>query len=563
MEKSFRALLDFLRPHILPLGALAAMAAVTYLAVYDPAVYMDDWDLFRKFIFGKMLLVDFNSRRPFEDAVIWLLFNIVGVNPRAMFLVIVGLIFSCAVVIYLLIRRIFPRLEFLALPVALLFIVYPVDYTKVWMTRVYQWTIYLFVLLGTFLLFEFLRDGRGWKLALALLLLLLPLGAYDGQLGLVALMPILLAVFTPGVPFKRRLLALSPLLGVVFLAAWRLFIQPVLLGFNDPYLGQASYTPLDMLRRILVGFPVFAESWIKPFEFILPGLSPLKLLFILAVAVAAVVLIGRAGFELQREKDDEAGDGLERHKDWRALGLLFGFGLAIWAAGLVPAVVLSVPGLNLNGSSTRAHTYAILGGSIWLICLLAFGAYLAAPKRRLVGPLLIIAVIPFLVVGLTQQIWIQNESRMAWRQQQVFWKTAFITLPDLKDGTTVLVAVRGNYPQRPFEHLPLTAEWEVNHGFKVLYDNPSLQGMLYFSDFTTGTRRETKLLSDGVHGYIIDSVPYDQLVIVSYNPANQVMQIVSDPEQEFDLPFTVVGYHPEQFILDSPPADSPYRALLH
>ena len=256
-------------------------------------------------------------------------------------------------------------------------------------------------------------------------------------------------------------------------------------------------------------------------------------------------------------------DGLERHKDWRQLVLLFGVGLAIWAAGLVPAVVLGEPGLNLNGSSTRAHTYAILGGSIWLACLLAFGVYLVAPSRRFVGSLLIIAVIPLVVVGVVQQVWIQNEARLAWRQQQIFWKMASITLPNLKDGTTVLVAVQGEYPERPFEHLPLSAEWEVNHGFKVLYDNPSLQGMLYFADFTSGTLRETKLLPDGVQGYIVEFVPYDQMVIVNYNPANQVMRIVSDPEQEFDLPFTVVGYHPEQFILDLPPGDSPYRALLH
>ena len=306
MGKPVRDLLDHLRPHILPVGALAALTAVTYLSVFDPAVYMDDWDLFRKFIFGKMLVVNINSRRPFEDAITWLLFNMVGINPRAMFVAIVGLIFSCGVVVYQLIRRIFPRLEFLALPAALLFIIYPVDYTKVWMTRVYQWVIYLFVLLGILLLLEFLRGGRWWKLALALLLLLLPLGAYDGQMGSVALIPVLLAVFTPDIPLKRRILALSPLLGVAFLVVWRLYIQPVLLGFSDPYLNQASYSPLEMARRILVGFTVFAESWVKPFEYILPGLSPLKLLFILAGAVAAVVLIGRAGLEPRLEEGDAA-----------------------------------------------------------------------------------------------------------------------------------------------------------------------------------------------------------------------------------------------------------------
>jgi hypothetical protein len=559
MEQSVQRFLERLRPHLLSLGALFALTVVTFLTVFDPAIYMDDWDLLRKFIFGNMLVVDPERRRPFEDAVIWLLLHLVGVNPRAMLVVVAGLIFMCAAVIYLLMRRIFPSAEFLALPVAVLFIVYPVDTTKVWMTRVYQWVIYLFVLLGFWLLLEFLRGGRGWKLAVSLVLFILPLGAYDGQLGLVVLLPILLTVFLPGIPMRRRWLGLTPLLGGLVLVAFRLYIQPILLGFNDPYLDQANYSPLELIRRILVGFPVFAESWVKPFEFFLPGLSPVKLLVILASSGVIAGLFVRAGME----KAGAAWGGSERRKTWSVLGLVFLLGLAVWAAGLVPAVVMGAPGLNLNGSSSRNHTYAILGGSIWLVSLMAAAAVLAAPARRFVGPILTAAIIPLLIIGAGQQVWMQNEARLAWRQQQIFWKMAFVTLPNLADGSTVLVAVHGDYPTRPFEHLPLTAEWEVNHGIKVLYDNPSLQGMLYFADFTTGTRRETKLRPEGVYGYIVEFVPYDQLVIVIYNPVNQVMQVVTDPEQEFDLPFKVNGYNPERFILAAPSADSPYRSLLH
>jgi hypothetical protein len=559
MSQSVKAFWDRLRPRLLSLGALAALTVVTFLTVFDPAIYMDDWDLLRKFIFGEMLVVNLERRRPFEDAVIWLLLHMVGVNPRALLVVIVGLIFVCAVLVYLLMRRLFPRVDFLALPVAVLFVIYPVDTTKVWMTRVYQWAIYLFVLLGVWLLVEFLRGGRGWNLGFSLLLLILPLGAYDGQLGLVMLLPILLAVFLPGISRRRRWLGLTPLLGGLVLVAWRLYIQPVMLGFNDPYLEQASYSPLVLIQRIGMGFPVFAESWVKPFEFVLPGLSPLKLLLILAGGVAAALLVVLAGIE----KADAVWSVSDRREIWGPLARVFLLGLAVWAAGLVPAVVMGEPILNLNGSSSRSTTYAILGGSLWLVCLMAAVAVLAAPARRFIGPILSAAVIPLLIVGAGQQVWMQNEARLAWRQQQIFWKMAFVTLPNLADQTTLLVAVKGDYPTLPFERLPLTAEWEVNHGIKVLYDNPSLQGMLYFADFTTGTRRETRLRPDGVYGYIVEFVPYDRLVIVTYNPVNQVMQVVTDPEQEFDLPFTVIGYHPEQFILQSPVADSAYRRLLH
>lgn len=557
---SLRALFERYRPHLLPLGALLALAGVAYFSVFDPVLYMDDWDLVRKFVFGEMLVVDPARRRPFEDAVIWFLFHLLGVNPRALMVVIVGLILSCAGVIYLSFRDLFPRVNFLALPIAMLFIVYPVDTTKIWMTRVYQWVIFLFVLLGCRLLISFLRGGTRWKLVLALLLLIPLLGAYDGQLGLVLFLPLLIALGLPGATWPRRLWALTPLLGGAFLIFWRLFLQAKLLGYNDPYLNQATTDGIELIRRILTGFPVFAESWVKPFETILPEISVGKLLLILAGACGAAFLLGLSAVERAAA---ESWGKTERRQVWIALGGVFLLGLTVWAAGLVPAVVMGAPGLNLNGSSSRNHTYAILGGSIWLACLLAGAVVLAVPSRRLVAPLLTIAVIPLIVTGAGQQIWIQNESRLAWRQQQMFWKMAFLTLPDLENNATVVVSVCGEYPTRPFEHLPLTAEWEVNYGLKVLYDNPSLQGMLYFRDFTNGTLRETKFKPDGVSGYIIEFVPYDQMVIVDYNPANQVMRVVTDPRQEFGLPFEVNGYQPERFIRESPAADSVYRRLLH
>jgi hypothetical protein len=352
------------------------------------------------------------------------------------------------------------------------------------------------------------------------------------------------------------------LAGAGLFVIWRLYIQPEVVGFADPYVSGLTFAPVVLIQRILVGLPVFAESWVRPFEDILPNVTPLKLELILAAECALMALIFRAVVSRDQDNLPSATERFGR-AHWIGLFTLFGTGLALWAVGLVPAVGISQPFLNFHGASTRIHSYAILGGAIWLAVLIALGVMLLAPSRRSAPLMMIAAVVPLLVNGVFQQIWIQNEARLAWRQQQTFWKMAFITLPDLVDGTTVLVAMRGDYPTRPFEKLPLSAEWEVNHGFKVLYNNPNLQGMLFFTDFTTGAQSETRIMRDGVKGYVLKFVPYNQMVIVTYNPSNQSMQVVADPVRELDLPFAVEGYDPMRWILPDPPSQTPYRRLMH
>jgi hypothetical protein len=547
-----------IKTHGLAVGILFAASLATYLAVFDPAVFADDWVRIRKFVFGQLPLVDWSSRRPFEEAFFKLVLGIFGLNFRVQLLVQVLILFLCAVVIYGLCRRAFPNQAFLALPAGLLFLLYPMDYMRLWFTRIYHWGIYLMVLVAFVLILEYALKGKWPALAGALALMALSLGAYDGQLGLICAAGLLPALLLPGVTRRHRLVLLLPFaLGLLF-SAWRLFIQPEALGVNDPYVLGSSFSPLVLADRVLSGYPLFLQAWVRPFQAVFPGITMIKMEVVLAGVVFCAGLLAAA-----------LPGGAERwvwsEKRKEALGLLapLGVGLALIAFGFFPAVVLTRPNLDLATGSTRANQYAILGGALALAALLGLIATLAAWRRAQVVGMVYAALIPFFLLGVMQQSWIQSEAHAGWSKQQAFWRELFLSVPNLRDGAVLVVVEQTAYPGGPFQRMPLSVEWEVNNAVQVFYNNPSLGGTLYLPQFSSGGSRETRLDADGVRGYDLTFAPWDRLVVVLYTPSNGQIRLVENPEAELGLPFAPLGYAPRSLILDSPPEKTPYRSLLH
>jgi|GEM_PF-6015884 len=537
---------------------LLAAAALIYLPAFDTAVYADDWVRIRKFYFGQLPLLDLSSRRPLEEAVFGFFFGLFGLNFRVLLAVQILILLLCALLIAEVVRRAFPSAQVLALPAGLLFLTYPGDYTRLWFTRIYHWVILAAVLAGALLLLDYAARG-GWpRLAAALALMTLSLGAYDGQLGLVLASGLLPALLLRGLPARRRLLLLLPAaLGSAF-AVWRLALQPALLGVRDPYLAGMSFDPLQLVLNTLRGYPVLLRVWIHPFEGLLPGISPLKLGAILAACAAGLPLAALAFLPPEPRPTLAARLGATR-----PLLLPLAVGLALTAAGFFPAIVQGGAMLDMNTASTRANQYAFFGAALALAALLAAGLTLLNGSPARLPVLLYVALSPLLLNGLVQQTWVQAEAHLAWSRQQFFYRNLFLAVPNLRDGATLLVVEKTPYPARPFERLPLMVEWEINNAVAVLYNNPSLQGMLYLPDFSRGGSRETRLEADGAHGYDIPLAVYERMVIVLYTPANGKVELVSDPEKELELEFAIQGYQPWQWILEQPPASAPARQLLH
>ena len=193
-------------------------------------------------------------------------------------------------------------------------------------------------------------------------------------------------------------------------------------------------------------------------------------------------------------------------------------------AGYFPAVIAFTP--SLTGVASRANMFAIFGGTLALASVIALIAILVTANRSQMRIVVLSVLIPLLLVGVTQQIWNQNEARLAWMEQKHFWRALMQALPNLKDGTTLIVVKPHKILDRPFQRLPITMEWEVTAGLQVLYNNPSLRGMLY----TPGQIQvpgDARLNPDGVQSFYSNSrIPYDQVVFVYYLPGAKEVRAI-------------------------------------
>jgi hypothetical protein len=509
------------------------------------------------------------------------LLGLFGLDVQALYLAHIFVIFLCAVVVYFLARRLFSGYKFLALPAALLFLVFPVDLTRMWLSMNYIWINYLAALIVLYLMLDYAEKGGIWKLAVSLPLIILPLGAYEGQIGLVLAWSILLAVITRRISLWRRLLLLYPIAIAGLFIFWRTYVQPVVLNIHDPYMGFQSnqrFIPL-LITRLIAIIPVFVNCWILPFSSLL-GISARRVLLILGGAVACIGLLvlwvsKEPDSSSERSKADShdllsepsnpeavPADQLTwRKKKQESIRLLvpFGIGVIMLLAGYFPYIIIVSPSLEWFGS--RGNMFAIFGAALALSSAVALIGLWVIQQRSQMRFIIITAMIPLILIGATEQIWNQNEARQAWAEQKHFWRALFKEIPNLRDGTTVVVVMPYDNPSRPFQRLPFTADWELTGGLKLLYNNASLRAIPYTPNHVEGNGYAT-LTPEGVWSNNFGLTPYDDIVFVYYVQGSYVVRRVDQVNADIPLKFTVTGYTPEKHILPDPPRSNPYRGLV-
>jgi hypothetical protein len=547
------------RRHFLPIVTIFITTVLAFVPGYAPILYSDDWSqIVRDYIFNKMVYFSWNNRRPLDWLGFKLELDLLGLDIKALYIFQGLFIFLCAVVVYFIARHLFYKNPFLAVPAALIFIVYPVDYTRMWLIQGYTWMIYFVTLLALYLLIEFAKNGSVWKLIAALVLILIPLGAYEAQLGLIVSASLLLSLFYPSIRRKRRFALLSPILVGVIFAIWRVVLQPLVLNIHDPYVSSMQLSPLLIIRRLLQAFPVFIESWVAPFGTIL-GISSVKMLLILASCAVCGFTLYFVSFREIEETSLRRFDWQEKRKELPPLFSILAVGIILLLAGCIPGIIVQQP--NLDGIISRFNLFAILGGSLALVAGIGLLALLLARFREHISVLTIALILPLVLIGITQQVWNQNEARIAWTDQKHFWHGLFATLPNIKNDTVVIaVGKNGPFPARPpFKRLPLTASWELTAGLQVLYDNPSLKGMIYYPYGYYGI---LKFEPNGIRDGELHLIPYQKTIFVFYSPQDPNVRLMNDLSTDLGLPFKPQGYRPEDNIQPDPPQTTPYRFLV-
>ena len=543
------------KEQLVTVAVLLVTCLVSFGALDPTIISSDDWSSFvAKYAFGELQPLNLADRRPLTYTFYYGLSLLFGVHFAYIYFVNLLILFTSALLLYAILKRVHPGSGWLAALVALTTLVYPVDYTRTWVIMMYIRFCWLLSLGAIWLLLGYMETGHPWSYLLAMLGIVVPLGAYEGQLGVTLLAGILIALLPARVPARRRWVLLGSLLAIcISFLAWRITLQPRFFDVQDAYVDAFQLNPALLVERYREGLQAFLSGWLPPLlaQLKLEGINPWPWLSVYAaIALLAVAWVRRSRASGPPPSSHQKASWLRTY----ALALLVG--AAFWGAGYVPIIGLYGP--SLAGNASRVNAFAVTGASLALVAVVAMVAGMVARSTRETPVLSTLMLLPFLLAGIFVQTRVNAERAAAWDTQKAIWNGVLETIPDLRDGGAVVIIIPGYTQMRPYQYLPFLSGWEVEAGAQVLYDNPQVGGYYYYR------LQEPDLLfsQNGFRQIPTDrTVPYRRLVFVEYDPGGGSVRLVTDLETAIPLLFQAKNYHPLEHIGSKPPA-APLRWLV-
>ena len=503
---------------------LLFVAALTYtLFFWQRGFYWDEfpwaWIYYR--LGPAMLTKTFTTSRPFWGMIYQLTMPIVGPNPWAWQLLAIILRWVTAVLLWKILRALYPEHPKPALWASLFFLVYP-GMGQQFIALMYS---HFYIVLSILLLsiyFSILAvkdEKRRWLyFAASYLLAAVNLLTMEYFYFLEFGMFFIFFQMLPG-SFKERakkavlyfLPYLLIFLGVTF---WRMF-------FFEFQNASYPYVLLDKLKadlftgilyflnQVLLSFwrTVF-ESWLMPILTIgISGLGPLTLSLMLVLLFSSIFLTGIYLFAFQA--DDSNGKNFANRAGW--IGLVF-WGLSggsVWLIGIVP---------QFNFSLDRFMLPFMLGSSILLASLIAL---IKNPRLQM--------ILVALLIGFAGSRHFQLDEifRSDWRTQQELFTQMTERIPGLKKGTIVL---SNDFPVTYYSDNSLTGP------FNWIYSPPGeMDVILYFASIRVGKTLPSVEPGQPHQLYYIGPTFYgntDNILVVDFDPPGCFRVI--DPEVEAD-----------------------------
>jgi len=551
----------------LSIAALVFVVVIglSYGAFYAPILYSDDWSHIVEGLAGnRWRFIDLSSRRPLVHAPILLVYSIFGLNIHVFYLVLVLCQWVSAVGMHCLLGKI--NLDsLLTLLLVLLFLVYPADYSRMWLNMLHVRFVYVLLVVYAWSLFIYQDRNHIAALVVALLCLLISLGIYEAHLGVALGWAILMFFRSKRLSLPRKLGVLSPFILAVAFSLWRTYgIGRA--GVHDNYLELVQLAPSMLLSRLVAGFKVLIWAWIEPFRQAFGGGPDLAFTYssnwryylviagVIALGWIGVMLLGRKGsFEDVLSRDD-------RLREIHLAALLFLVGGLFVIAGYLPIVTVYMP--NLVQHDSRANLFALPGASLCFVALFYMTSILLTRHRKQVRELLIVSVIPLLIIGAVTQVWIQHDAQVAWEDQKAIWARLFELVPDAVDGTQMLLVLPG-YQECTglvnWNRTPVSAQWEVRSAIRVLYGNATLSGDVFFPDLCS----RVELRQDGVVSlWTQDVTPYAEIVVLVYDGGTRQLRLAENLQDDLGLKWPTPDYDPWARVLSSTKSSIELRRLV-
>lgn len=516
----------------------------------------DDWSYFvTRFVFGNLHPINLTDRRPFILVLYSALASLFGLKLEYYYFVNFLILFLSSILIFILVKRVFPNYGWIAGLVALTYLVYPVDQTRTWVIMIYirfWWLVSLGVI---WLLLDFVETGNPRRYFLAMIGIVFPLGAYEGQFGVILLASTLITFLTLQKPIKRRLTLIASIIAIGFsFLVWRIYVQPKFLGVGDSYVNAIQVNVGIILERYLIGLDIFVKGWLGPIQAQLK-LSGFKTIIWLLIYI---IICSAATIWLQKTNPVSQLHARQKSPMMKIYSTMFLTGGVFWMAGYMPIIALYDP--SLYGTASRVNSFAIAGASLSIVSLVAIIATLLARSVSQIRLLSAAMLFPFIVAGVFVQLQVNKEREIAWETQKSVWNAVFRIIPNLEDTKSIVIIIPGYEHQRPFQPLPFRSTWEIDAGAQVLYNNPNIGGYYFYEDLHDAELLFTK---NGFKPLPTEKIiPYKRLIFVHYDPQTQTAALVENLVETIQLPFSVNNYNPYENIVLAKPTTADNRWLL-
>jgi hypothetical protein len=462
--------------NFLPIVIIVLFPVILFGFKIEPIIFNDDWcQLILPMNTETLDFFILDSRRPMHLSLGWVFNSLLSLPNTVYAMQIAHLVILAAagLLVYFLLKKIFPGANRIALFGALLWMIFPNDYTHLYLSILGIRAALLLTLGGMYLFVKYWESDRLGFVVAASILHLISYFMYEAQLGFILVWPWAWFLLNRRQTWARKIsgiLIYNASTGIFLF--WRLVVHPNF--YQDSKLNYLEFDLPEVLRSYIFGLKTILGGFQLPYQD--PGWITSENIFILAASAAligiATLLARSGGFE--REEPHRA--SAHPQNNMRTLGA----GAVLLAAGYFP-IILNYPP-NIWGHLSRVNITPNLGAVLIIVSVLKLllESILEDRNRRDNLVALVLAVLA-LFAGVVQ-VQVQESFADSWVSAKIFYQELFEAVPQVRAGTHMVIYLSGD-EEALTNHRPIfSSSWEPVCAVRVLYNQPDLQATAVYQD---------------------------------------------------------------------------------